>query len=155
MFDQIQQYNLETPADFIDNIYKLKTTVKTQLRSNRLGWQSQQLKDTASIPWADDFLNLCLTTVNSIHPFKHIWFNISPPRAYHNWHSHGGATQAGVYYIKTPANCGSIEFKHNEQLLTIDPYPGLLLIFPAGLEHRVLENKSSEDRITLAFNLGT
>ena len=155
MFNQIQQYNLETPADFVDNIYKLKTTVKTQLRSNRLGWQSQQLKNTEQILWAEDFLNLCLTTVNSVYPFKHIWFNISPPRAYHDWHSHGGAKQAGVYYIKTPQNCGCIEFKHNEQLLTIDPYPGLLLTFPAGLSHRVLENKSSEDRITLAFNLGT
>ena len=155
MFDQIQQYNLETPVDFIDNIYKLKSTTKSQLRSNRLGWQSQQLKDTASIPWAEDFLNQCLTTADSKHPFKHIWFNISPHKAYHDWHSHGGATWAGVYYIKTPENCGCIEFKHDGQLLTIKPYPGLLLTFPSGLEHRVLENKSSEDRITLAFNLGT
>jgi hypothetical protein len=155
MLDQIQQYNLSTPVNFIDNIYKLKTTVKTQLRSNRLGWQSQQLKNTELIPWAEDFLNLCLKTVNTTHPFKHIWFNISPPGAYHNWHSHGGAILAGVYYIKTLANCGCIEFRQNEQTLTIEPYAGLLLTFPVGLEHRVLENKSADDRITLAFNLGT
>ena len=154
MFDQIQQYNLSPPEDFIDNIYKLKTTVKTQLRSNRLGWQSQQLKNTELILWADDFLNLCLVTINSKYPFKHIWFNISPPKAFHNWHVHAGATQAGVYYIKTPENCGCIEFKHNEELLCIEPYAGLLLTFPPKLEHRVLENKSTEDRITLAFNLG-
>ena len=154
MLDQIQQHNLSTPVDFIDNIYKLKNTVKTQLRSNRLGWQSQQLKNTELIPWAENFLNLCLVTVNSKHPFKHIWFNINPPKAYHNWHSHGGAIQAGVYYIKTSDHCGCIEFKHNDQLLRIEPYTGLLLTFPAGLEHRVLENTSNEDRITLAFNLG-
>jgi uncharacterized protein (TIGR02466 family) len=154
MIDKIQQYNLPVPDNFIDNIYKLKSTVKTQLRSNKLGWQSQQLKNTDLIPWADDFLNLCLYTIDNKHPIKHIWFNISPPKAYHSWHSHGGSTQAGVYYIKTPANCGSIEFKHKEQLLTIEPYAGLLLTFPAGLEHRVLENTSNEDRIVLAFNLG-
>ena len=154
MFDQIQQYNLAVPDDFIDNIYKLKSKVKTQLRSNCLGWQSQQIKNTELIPWADDLLNLCLDTANSPHPFKHIWFNISPPGAFHKWHSHGGSSYVGVFYIKTPANCGSIELKHNDQLLTIDPYPGLLLLFPPSLEHRVLENKSNEDRITLAFNLG-
>ena len=74
MLDQIQQHNLSTPVDFIDNIYKLKNTVKTQLRSNRLGWQSQQLKNTELIPWAENFLNLCLVTVNSKHPFKHIYY---------------------------------------------------------------------------------
>ena len=153
MFDQIQQYNLSTPDGFIDNIYKLKTTVKTQLRSNRLGWQSQHLKNAELIPWAEDFLNLCLVTINSKYHFKHIWFNISPPKAFHNWHIHSGATQAGVYYITTPENCGCIEFKHNGELLCIEPYAGLLLTFPPTLEHRTLANTSNEDRITLAFNL--
>jgi hypothetical protein len=154
MLDQIQQYNLPVPVNFIDNIYALKTTVKNQLRSNRLGWQSHQLTNTELIPWAEDFLNLCLYTVNTKYLIKHIWFNISPPKAYHNWHRHGGTLQAVVYYIKTPVNCGNIEFRHKRELLNIEPYAGLLLTFPTELEHRVLENNTNEDRITLAFNLG-
>lgn len=154
MLDKIQQYTLTAPDNFIENIYKLKSIVKTHPRSNCLGWQSPQLKNTELIPWADDFLNLCRSTANSALSFKHIWFNISPPRAYHNWHDHSGLIQAGVYYITTPENCGCIEFKHNQELLCIEPYAGLLLTFPADLQHRVLENKSTEDRITLAFNLG-
>jgi len=153
MFDQIQQYTIPVPPNFIDEIYKLKLVVKKQLRSNQLGWQSQQLKNTKLIPWANDFVNLCLTTINAIQPIEYLWFNISPPGASHKWHFHGGASQAGVFYIKTPVNCGCIEFKHKEQLLSIEPYSGLLLLFPAILEHRVLENTSNEDRITLVFNL--
>lgn len=154
MLDQIQQYYIDTPSDIVDNIYKLKSLTKSQQRSNRLGWQSLQWKDTASIPWAASLLDLCLTTAGLEPPFKHIWFNISPTKAYHSWHSHGGAKQVGVYYLKTPYDCGNIEFRHDTQTQTIEPQQGLLLIFPARLEHRVLENRSSEDRITLAFNLG-
>ena len=153
MLDQIQQYNLPVPVNFIDETYKLKSTVKTQLRSNQLGWQSQQLADTKLIPWAADFLKLCLTTINAIQPVEYLWFNISPSGAFHKWHIHGGASQAGVFYIKTPVNCGCIEFRHKEQLLSIEPYAGLLLLFPPSLEHRTLINTSNEDRITLAFNL--
>ena len=154
MLDTIQQFNLPVPDVFVDETYKLKSIVKTQLRSNRLGWQTPQLSDTKLIPWADELLNLCLTTINATQPIKHLWFNISPTRAFHTWHVHSGTSQAGVFYIKTPANCGNIEFRHAEQILSIEPYAGLLLLFPPSLEHRVLENKSNEDRITLAFNLG-
>ena len=153
MLDQIQHANLIFPEELIDNIYQLRSTTKTQLRSNRLGWQSQQYKNTLSTPWIDEFLSKCLQTTN-ITPLKHVWFNISPPKAYHDWHCHGGATWVGVFYIKTPPNCGSIEFRYKKDSLSIDPYQGLLLTFPAGLEHRVLSNNSTEDRITLAFNLG-
>lgn len=153
MLDKIQQYNIPVPDNFIDNTYKLTSIVKKQLRSNCLGWQSQQLKNTKLIPWANDFLKLCLTTVSAVRPINYLWFNISPTNAFHTWHVHGGASQAGVFYIKTPANCGNIEFRHKEQLLSIEPYAGLLLLFPPNLEHRTLVNASNEDRITLAFNL--
>jgi len=154
MLDQIKQYYIDTPSDFVDNIYKFKTLTKAQQRSNRLGWQSPQLTNTLSIPWADEFLNLCIATADLKSPFKHIWFNISPSKAYHGWHSHGGARQVGVYYIKTPSDCGNIEFRHDTQTKILEPVQRLLLIFPSQLEHRVLENRSNEDRITLAFNLG-
>ena len=153
MLDKIQQFNLPVPNMFVDETYKLKSIVKTQLRSNQLGWQSSQLTTTKLIPWAEDFLKLCLTTINAIQPIEYLWFNISPPGAFHKWHIHGGASQAGVFYIKTPVNCGGIEFKHKEQLLCIEPHAGLLLLFPPTLEHRTLINTSNEDRITLAFNL--
>jgi uncharacterized protein (TIGR02466 family) len=154
MLDQIQQYTLSVPDNFIDNTYKLTSIVKKQLRSNCLGWQSRQLENTDAIPWANDFLKLCLTTINAIQPIEYLWFNISPPGAFHKWHIHGGSSQAGVFYIKTPVNCGGIEFKHKEQVLCIEPHAGLLLLFPPTLEHRTLTNASNEDRITLAFNLG-
>ena len=154
MLDQIQQYTIPVPPNFISKIYKFKSTVKHQPRSNRLGWQSPQFKNTDLILWAKDFLNLCLTTANSTQTFRHVWFNISPPQAFHTWHRHSGASQAGVFYIKTSENCGCIEFRYEDQLVSIEPYSGLLLLFPPNLEHQVLANNSNEDRITLAFNLG-
>jgi hypothetical protein len=155
MLDQIQQYNLVCPTELIANIYALKNKSAPPLRSNVLGWQSKQYYDTTDIPWIATFLKECCATANITKIPSAFWFNINPKHAYHRWHSHGGASSIGVFYIQTPANSGNIEFKHNKTIHSITPYEGLLLIAPAGIEHRVLSNNSDEDRISMAFNFDT
>ena len=148
----MQQYTLSIPEGFLDNILTLKETSSADLRSNVLGWQSPQYPNTEKIPWAIELVKQCLDAAGILEPTKHVWFNVNGKGAYHNWHSHGGASVVGVLYIQVPKDSGDIEFKDGT---SITPYPGLLLVFSAGLEHRVLANQSSEKRISLAFNINS
>ena len=82
---------------------------------------------------------------------------------------------AGVLWLKCPKNCGEIIFdpptgfqSYNEINSYIDdfknqnnlyhsyyfnPTEGRIIVFPAHLNHRVQENKSNEDRISVSFNI--
>jgi len=99
------------------------------------------------------------------------WININPPKTYIDSHTHDNALFSGVYYIKTPENCGNIVFKRMDNARYFMPIlsgpnsflstrsevrskEGLLLIFPAWLHHQVLLNNSKEDRISMSFNFG-
>ena len=146
----MQQYTLPVSDNFLENILKLKQSVSADLRSNVLGWQSPQYKNTDSIPWATEIVKQCLDTAGIIKPTKHVWFNVNGKGAHHNWHSHGGASVVGVFYVKIPDGSGDIEFRDRT---AITPYPGLLLIFPAGTQHRVTPNKTNDTRISMAFNI--
>ena len=148
----MQQYIIPVPNDLLDNVRKLKKTVSADLRSNILGWQSPQYTNTDKIPWATDIVKQCLVTAGITKSTKHIWFNVNGFGAYHNWHSHGGVNIVGVFYISTPQNSGNIEFKDGS---SIEPYPGLLLIFPARVEHRVQPSQSTQERVSMAFNINT
>jgi hypothetical protein len=148
----MQQYTLAVPDNLLDNILKLKETVSTGLRSNILGWQSPQYTSTTTIPWATDLVNDCLKTAGITEPAKHVWFNVNGKGAHHKWHSHGGASVVGVFYISVPEDSGDIEFRDGT---SIKPHPGMLLIFPAGVEHRVLPNQTAQYRISMAFNINS
>jgi len=99
------------------------------------------------------------------------WININPPNTYIDSHTHDNALFSGVYYIKTPENCGNIVFKRMDNARYFMPNisgpnnflstrsevkgkEGMLLIFPAWLYHQVLLNNSKEDRISMSFNFG-
>ena len=82
---------------------------------------------------------------------------------------------SGVLWVKAPKNSGNIIFespymwsgdteinsytedfkKLNKQyqIHYFEPEEGSLLIFPSYIRHSVSENKSNEDRISVAFNL--
>ncbi len=155
MLDQIQQHNLVFPKELLSNIYELKNNSNSKLRSNILGWQSKQYSDSTDIPWIANFLKECCSVANISKIPSAFWFNISPKHAHHRWHSHGGASAIGIFYIQIPQDSGNIEFKHNNTVISITPYEGLLLIAPAGIEHQVLANNSEENRISMAFNFDT
>ena len=46
-----------------------------------------------------------------------MWANINPPGGYNRPHIHPNSLFSGVYYVKTPPNCGKIVFT--------DPRPGV------------------------------
>jgi uncharacterized protein (TIGR02466 family) len=106
---------------------------------------------------------------------KMIVLNIGSPQSYHIAHTHGECTLSGVLWIRIPENSGKFIF-HNDQTyeqcdlinhLSADtkssnliapsyhyrPKEGQMVIFPPNLRHSVGSNESTEDRISIAFNI--
>lgn len=102
------------------------------------------------------------------------WLNIFEPNAVESVHEHFGSFLSGCYYVDTPKDCGEIVFKQeatrrawaaeystklNTDLSGIAgefshlPTAGELLVFPSWLPHEVMRNRSTENRISIAFNL--
>ena len=108
--------------------------------------------------------------------FDGYWININQPGALNSIHDHPGCDLAGVIWIKTDKKSGVIKFRHpngfaenaslffyNEDFKKkLNAYPaywsstksGEGILFPSHLDHWVEENKSTEDRISISFNIG-
>ena len=95
------------------------------------------------------------------------WVNINNKGDSQEWHTHGTAYISGVYYHKVPENSGNLLFKHPVpyiqqghfpvgkyigQKVSVKIMPGMIVLFPSWLDHKVEKNKSDDERITFAFN---
>jgi uncharacterized protein (TIGR02466 family) len=100
------------------------------------------------------------------------WFNVNKSGDYNIPHVHPRACFSGVFYVKTPKNCGdlilrnpasSVEHiiiesnveRYNEftsPALQFSPEARQLLIFPSWLLHYVTASRADSDRISIAFN---
>ena len=88
-------------------------------------------------------------------------------------HLHPNSLFSGVFYLRAPADCGSIAFldpRAGAQVLKPplreaegsdasgrilrQPQPGLMLLFPGWLWHEVERSRSGEERICVSFNIG-
>ena len=101
-----------------------------------------------------------------------MWANINYKGGYNKTHIHPNALFSGVYYIKTPPNCGPITLydprpgvqnnmpirkvgkipKHLWRETKIEPKENRILMFPAWLWHSVEPNQSNDIRISVSFN---
>ena len=95
-----------------------------------------------------------------------LWANINYTKDI-NWpHQHAGDI-SGVYYIKAPKNCGTLNLlsfqytmkcpiqyhlkrKHE---VSIEAVKDKLILFDSNLVHMVNPNNSKEPRISVSFNL--
>ena len=91
-------------------------------------------------------------------PMDEFWFNIAAPGESTGWHDHKESSElSGVYYLHVPENSGDIHFRKKIDNETyeweINSQTGKLILFDSKIEHSVPENKSKENRISIAFNL--
>tara|TARA_R100000773_G_scaffold37507_2_gene32586 strand:+ start:57 stop:665 length:609 start_codon:yes stop_codon:yes gene_type:complete len=105
-----------------------------------------------------------------------MWLNVNGPFSYNVSHRHPGTELAGVLWIKQTPESGRFVFDNidvgyrDAMLLTatdrnyleekkmppeyVPQYTdGTMILFPAGLSHRVEINETTEDRISLSFNI--
>ena len=122
----------------------LLPTVK-KLFEQVIQWTSQKFKHSLIIP-------------HSVPGMENngFWFNQMPPESKTGLHDHKSASfLSGVYYLKVPENSGNIIFEEGENIREIQSIEGNLLLFSPSLMHRVTENRSASERVSLAFNLYT
>jgi len=99
------------------------------------------------------------------------WANISRTGFAHRQHIHPNNYLSGAYYVSTAPGSDAIHFHDprpqigvfipparnqdhsNPDRVTLDVREGMLVMFPAWLEHSVPANTSETTRISIAFNL--
>lgn len=100
-----------------------------------------------------------------------MWANVLPAGAHHVPHSHMPSLWSGVFYTRVPAGSGRIVFVDPRPAaecvrptladgvpLTcgvhrVDATEGLLLLFPAWLQHYVEPHDGDADRVAISFNV--
>ena len=169
----------EIKDELIKYAYNLKNTDPNGVqKSNYGGWHSA----LTIIDNSDNILQkLLIRSIQSLPIHKsyliHVsyWVNINPPKSYNSKHNHPASDLSGVLWLKSPENCGNIVFENpfifqdfksinsytqeykeaNNQYLSYDftAEEGTMIVFPSHLQHKVRENQSNEDRISVSFNL--
>ena len=170
----------EIQNQLIDYAYDLKKREPEGVSiSNQGGWQSADFPVNNEDDLLQSFLINCLAGFPVIDKSVNIkidaWININQPGDYNIKHCHPSNDLSGVLWIKSPKNCGNIEFHSPscfETFLEIESYiddfrnsnnyhhaywfppeEGRMIIFPSHLEHDVKQNLSNEDRISVSFNI--
>ena len=146
---------------WVDVCYDFKSKFPSNARSNVGGYQSPGNLNT--YPEFFDLVDILNSNIRSItNPNNRIismWLNVSSYKNYNALHHHDDKTHpytSGVIYLKTPSNCGDIQFYNPVNLnhsSDITPSEGQLLLFPSFVYHGVCPNfNTTEDRISIAFN---
>jgi uncharacterized protein (TIGR02466 family) len=99
------------------------------------------------------------------------WANVNAPGAGHRVHNHPNNYLSGVYYVRTQTGADSISFldprpqtgivrppvteltADNTEQVVLKVKDGMLLMFPAWLQHGVDPNRSDRLRVSLGFNV--
>ena len=167
--------------ELIEHIYKTMETTKSALKSNNGGWQSPPVElphefskhifANVNNYGLEQFLGERWTC-----QVGNLWYNVNPTGASNDRHTHPGCDLAGVFYVKIPeGECGDLElenpqhFENFHMLNTMEhglkdttkcshslwfpPEEGITVIFPSNILHRVLTNKTKEDRISISWNM--
>ncbi len=173
---QIQ--NFESLKDeLVEHVYQENDKdPEGRIISNRGGWQSKDfVKDDKILSIIGDII-YGLPVLNEGIDFDiECWFNINCKGDYNNKHVHPNSDFSGVFWLKTPKECGNIvfesphnfssymeiqsyiqEFKNDTKCTCshyFKPVEGKMLIFPSSLQHEVKPNESDKDRISVSFNV--
>lgn len=166
-----------------------KRDEKGIVRSNKNGWHSgvdmhqrQEYRFFVKelFKFVDEVFRLEEYHPKSYPVCDNMWANINNKYSYNRSHTHPGCLMSGVYYVKTPKNCGRLYFSdpksmalqippvientkerqkngllsHQWREVNYDPLEGRVILFPSYLSHEVEQNlnEDGEDRISLSFN---
>lgn len=151
--------------DLISIVYEIKNKVKKgKSASNYGGYQSLDnlhMVDSIYKEFVSPFVKYFEEKTQFKAEITSLWANINYEKAFNNFHTHTDASlkdineYSGVFYLKTPENCGDIGFFNpiyvNKQFW-YKPKEKDLILFPSYLPHMVDVNRSKQDRVSLAFN---
>lgn len=100
-----------------------------------------------------------------------LWVNLLKGGGHHGGHIHPHSVLSGTLYVEAPDGSGPIRFEdprlplmmaapprakdapeHLQPFVTIEPRPGLLLMWESWLRHEVLAGSGRGERLSISFN---
>ena len=93
-----------------------------------------------------------------------LWVNLLKSGGHHSGHIHPHSIISGTLYVEVPAGSGNIRFEdprlplmmaappRADTFVTVDPRPGLLLMWESWLRHEVLPGTTRGERLSISFN---
>lgn len=104
--------------------------------------------------------------INTVEYYMSSWMTVNEQGDYTAQHNHAAADLSGVYYVKTPEDCGDLYFKNPNRAVSASycfyQLPevsvakikeGTIILFPSWLDHGVLSNRSVDKRVSISFNI--
>jgi len=168
-------------ARLIETLEERHRDLTTDYRSDNLftmdNVAAAWLKDCVNITVGDYFRHLGLDY--DIRWSMQAWANINRFGDYHDYHNHPHAYLSGTYYVRVPEGREPLESRKDlrpgrltlydpracanmtaikgdpyvDPEYTVDPQPGMILMWPAFINHFVHPNLSRQARISISFNV--
>ena len=93
-----------------------------------------------------------------------LWVNLLKSSGQHSGHIHPHSILSGTFYVEVPAGSGAIRFEdprlplmmaappRADSFVTVQPRPGLLLLWESWLRHEVLAGTGRGERLSISVN---
>ena len=93
-----------------------------------------------------------------------LWVNLLKSGGHHSGHIHPHSVLSGTFYVEVPTGSGAIRFEdprlplmmaapaRDDAFVTVEPRPGLLLMWESWLRHEVLPGTGKGERLSISFN---
>ena len=93
-----------------------------------------------------------------------LWVNLLKSGGHHSGHIHPQSIISGTFYVEAPTGSGAIRFEdprlplmmaappREASFVTVEPRPGLMLMWESWLRHEVLAGKGNGERLSISFN---
>jgi uncharacterized protein (TIGR02466 family) len=93
-----------------------------------------------------------------------LWVNLLRGTGHHSGHIHPHSNISGTLYVEVPPGSGAIRFEdprlplmmaaptRPDTFVTVQPRPGLLLLWESFLRHEVLPGTGRAERLSISFN---
>jgi uncharacterized protein (TIGR02466 family) len=140
---------------------------------NDLPWRDPAVARVAKLLASDavSFAKECGFNLARKPKLDSLWVNLLKSGGHHSGHIHPHSLISGTLYVEVPKASGSIRFEDprlplmmaapprrqdaSEELqpfVTVEPRPGLLLMWESWLRHEVLPGTGRGERLSISFN---
>jgi uncharacterized protein (TIGR02466 family) len=120
---------------------------------------------------ASKFADACAFDLPRKPRLDSLWVNLLKSGGQHSGHIHPHSIISGTLYVEVPTGSGAIRFEDPrlplmmaapprrkdapeelQPFVTVEPRPGLLLMWESWLRHEVLPGTGRGDRLSISFN---
>jgi len=113
---------------------------------------------------AAEFAKECAFALDRKPKLDSLWANLLKSSGHHSGHIHPHSMISGTFYVEVPQGSGPIRFEDPRlplmmaapqrpgTFVTIDPRPGMLLMWESWLRHEVLAGNGKGERLSISFN---